>query len=368
MNYNISPAFVAQALAAVLVSVSPNLVSMGMTQPFSHYTDDEEEEEPKTEFPLVQLFHQANANPGGTSYLQRLRDVYLINTGKYVTDDGRFYVKMDMIACLDLFNRLPSIESVSIDALEEDEDHGKPGFEHKTSNISRVHINHSSLDTTYLLRVISSCKALRQFQYTIGGRASDDGGSCIFNPKAFIKGICEHKQTLETLDVDVERDIWEFHLSHPQAEPDFERHGGPAEYEDDEDPETYQFMISIWERSGSLKDFAALKELSLGIHFLLYFAKGVSRIDRAKSEEVMLADSLPDSLEYLCIRGYHRGKNPDHDAQIDALMDRFKSGSLSLKEVRGVDGMIPNAEIVEDPDHNEELLWSLEDAGYGEYE
>lgn len=355
----------AQALVAVLVSVSPNIVSMGMTQPFSHYIDDEEEDGPRTEFPLVQLLRQANANPGGTSYLRSLRDVYLINTGELLTDDGRFYVKMDMIGCLELFNRLPSIESVSIDALEEDEDHGKPGFEHKTSNISRVRINHSSLDTTYLLRVLSSCKALRQFQYNIGGRASNDGGFPIFNAKAFIKGICGHKNTLETLDVDIEREIWEFHPDYPHAEPDFERHGGPAEYEDNEDLEQYQFMISIWEHSGSLKDFVALKELSLGIGLLLYFAKGVSGSDGAKREEVTLANSLPDSLEYLCIRGYQRGKSPDHDAQIDVLVEQFKSGSLKLKEIRGVDEMIPNAETIEDPDYNGELLWSLEDAGYG---
>lgn len=124
--------------------------------------------------------------------------------------------------------------------------------------------------------------------------------------------------------------------SFPQAEPDLEQHGGPAEYEDNEDLEKHQSMISIWEHRGSLKEFVPLKELSLGIGFLLYFAKGVSGTGGAEREEVRLADSLPDSLEYLCIRGYQRGKNPDHDAQIDTLMDRFKSGSLRLKESGGL--------------------------------
>lgn len=45
-------------------------------------------------------------------------------------------------------------------------------------------------------------------------------------------------------------------------------------------------------------------------------------------------------------------------------LDNSCPQSLGLKEVRGVNEMIPNAEAVKDPDHNEELPWSLEDAGY----
>jgi hypothetical protein len=47
-------------------------------------------------------------------------------------------------------------------------------------------------------------------------------------------------------------------------------------------------------------------------------------------------DCLPDSLEYLSIRGYKKGANEAHDKEVAALMARFESGSLKLKEIKGL--------------------------------
>lgn len=59
--------------------MSPNLESMAMRQPFHHYLDLEEEKVWGKELPLVQVFRRANSRPEGTLFLQKLRNVYLIN-------------------------------------------------------------------------------------------------------------------------------------------------------------------------------------------------------------------------------------------------------------------------------------------------
>lgn len=50
-----------------------------MRQPFHHYLDLEEEKVWGKELPLVQVFRRANSRPEGTLFLQKLRNVYLIN-------------------------------------------------------------------------------------------------------------------------------------------------------------------------------------------------------------------------------------------------------------------------------------------------
>lgn len=110
----------------------------------------------------------------------------------------------------------------------------------------------------------------------------------------------------------------------------------------------------------------ALEELSIGIGFLIYFAQGVG-IDDSKRASVRLIDSLLDSLEHLSIRGYKRGANEAHDEEVAALMARFDSGSLGLKEIKRVNDTIPNGCDVENSDENDHLLWSLEGVGYSDY-
>ncbi|KAJ6023116.1 hypothetical protein N7499_008438 [Penicillium canescens] len=132
-EYGIRSAFVVQALACILLSVSPNLVFLGMTQPFYHHVDLDEATKNRQYYPLVELLSETNRSPKGKHYLQKLRDVYLINNGNMGIFDSRDFVQGDMITCLGPFNRLPSIESVGIDLLEEDANNGLPGYEHKTS-------------------------------------------------------------------------------------------------------------------------------------------------------------------------------------------------------------------------------------------
>lgn len=93
---------------------------------------------------------------------------------------------------------------------------------------------------------------------------------------------------------------------------------------DEDDPELkmHRYPTSIWDLDASLKDFVALKELSMSIGLLIYFAQGVG-VDDGKRASVRLMDRLPDSLEYLSIRGYKKRANEAHDNEVTALMARI---------------------------------------------
>jgi hypothetical protein len=89
----------------------------------------------------------------------------------------------------------------------------------------------------------------------------------------------------------------------------------------------------------------ALKRLSIGVNLLLYVAAGVN--NETENKSVPLVEYLPPNLEYLCIRGYEKGKRKHNDTQMDALKALVESGSTSLKEIHGIDECIPNAEDIE---------------------
>ncbi|KAJ6113908.1 hypothetical protein N7523_007225 [Penicillium sp. IBT 18751x] len=78
-----------------------------------------------------------------------------------------------------------------------------------------------------------------------------------------------------------------------------------------------------------------------------------------------LAECLPVSLEYLCVRGYEREVNTEHDEQMDTLMALYKSGSSNLNEVVGYEELIPHSDHVKPDD--EDRLWSLQERDYLEF-
>lgn len=332
-----------------------------MTQPFSvfsgFYGGREKPQDDDVHFPLDRLLRRANANPASTPYLQNLRKVYMIVDDRNL--DDRFYMPIDFLECARLFDRLPSIESISTDALCDDENNEtRVVLEPRSSNISKIHIRHSALQTSFLVSLIQSCKALREFQYTIGGRCVLGGWIAPFNARTFVKSICLHKDTLEVLDIDAEHNMHYFHPSYfeeDRVDQKIDEEQRALESDDDDDDE-HQILRSFSSNSGSLKEFRTLKRLSVGIGFLVYFAMGV-RENNEPRQPFLLPEALPESLEYLCIRGYEKGKCKKWDAHIDALVASVVSGSSGIKEITGIEEIIPNSEDVEDPDNNEDLLW-----------
>jgi hypothetical protein len=171
------------------------------------------------------------------------------------------------------------------------------------------------------------------------------------NATTFIKAILMHRETLEVLDVDVEGDAYYLDDQGGQDEAENAPSGPPPD--------------EMWEQSGSLRDFHALKHLSIGVNFLLQFARGV----HPTKENFSLVDRLPENLKSLCIRGYERGRHRSYnDSQSDALIAWQKSGTSRLKTILGIDELIPNASHVEDPDDDTHLLWEREEEEWSEEE
>ncbi|RAH51422.1 uncharacterized protein BO95DRAFT_350015 [Aspergillus brunneoviolaceus CBS 621.78] len=359
--------FAVQAVAALLVSVAPDLESMALVQPFFNYTGFYHTEgrfanQNRVAFPLDYILRRANGEGDATPFLRRLRHVYFINAGRGWMDDERFYTSMDFLGMFALVDRLPAIEIVGTDALCTDEN-GKPGLEPNSSNISRVRINHSAVDTMYLASVISACKSLRELQFSLGGRASSDGSSSMQNPKTFLQTLLLHRETLEVLDVDFEANISEFWNDDDEdTEPDFDTYGGRSEAHHSW---TGAPPDELWDQKGSLRNFTSLTHVSLGLKTLLYMARGV---DSARSSDFKLADHLPPNLEYLLIRGYERGLRKDHDEHIDGLLSLKESEGSKLREIRGIDELIPHAEDVDEPDDESAALWEWEEEEWSEDE
>ncbi|KAJ5151683.1 hypothetical protein N7492_009978 [Penicillium capsulatum] len=355
----------AQAMTLLLISVSPRLTTMALTQPFVYHQPHWTRREMDYDLihPLSRFLRRANAQPAEIPFLQNLREVYFINEKKGMADVDRYYREMDLITCMGLFNQLPSMKSVAVDLLW-----SCTGANHwlqsQKSRISSLKINHACINTEYLSRVMTKCGSLREFQYSTGRRQGHQSDFTFFSRLLLFKILCEHRETLETLDVDVEGHIFDIHQGsmymegHERREEEWQLE---AEQEDFIRVERTLNPKGIMQ-TGSLKDFSALKILRLGIRMLLYFARGVGPVSE-EQRDFQLVDCLPENLEYLCILGYDKGQSRERDMHIENLMSRFKSGNTRLKEVYGVDETIPSATNIDadlDPDH----LWTLKDLGY----
>lgn len=91
-----------------------------------------------------------------------------------------------------------------------------------------------------------------------------------------------------------------------------------------------------------------MTHLTLGLGFLRSMAMARGPV------EFSLADRLPPNLEYLCIRGYKKGKNELSDRDIGDLVTRFEDGRLPLlTELIGVDECITNAQYGSDLDRDD---------------
>ncbi|KAI0816135.1 hypothetical protein GGR55DRAFT_685794 [Xylaria sp. FL0064] len=253
-----------------------------------------------------------------SQYLQKLRDVTLLPTDNFILGDERFYVNMDILAMLWLFHRLPAIESLSVDAVGAPFDAGYIShFPPATSNLKRIYVGHSMHGTDVIGTLIGVPKRLEEFTFTIGGRASSDGGHALTFAETIGKALYSHKSSIRKLDLDIDEHII----------------GKEPSYDEDED------------------------EDDIGIKVLL---GETSRDSNGEDAPFRLAEALPKSLEYLLIRGYERGKVARHDAQIDEFLASRRDRFPALKEVHGIDEMIPSAVSILSPDKNYDQLWQPE--------
>ncbi|KAI1272389.1 hypothetical protein F5Y07DRAFT_392033 [Xylaria sp. FL0933] len=259
--------------------------------------------------------------------LQKLRDVTLLPTGNLILGDERFYVDMDILAMLRLFHRLPAIESLSVDAVGLPLDAGYIShFPPATSNLKRIYVGHSLHGTDVIGTLIRVPKRLEEFTFTTGGRASSDGGYAFTSAATIGKALYSHKSSIRKIDLDIDEHII-----------------GKGPFYDDKDDDEY-------DSEEEDKDDIGIKAL-LG---------GTARDSNGEDAPFRLAGALPESLEYLLIRGYERGKVAQHDAHIDEFIALKQDRFPALKEVHGIDETIPSAVSIQSPDKNYDQLWQPE--------
>jgi hypothetical protein len=363
----------AQLLGPLLISLTPNLEKLKFTNI-----------EPVVEDFLIKV----NYGLLPQDCLQKLRHVTFgpgQNAAFWMYDE-RFYNRYDVISMTRLIHRLPSIESISVEAITED-NNGKNFQPPGISNLKRIHIGHSDISSSTLSALIRVCKALEEFSFSIGGRCSLDGGFHIMSPKVLGKALLIQKHSLKVLDVDVDASIWggrgywegEEYIMNEEDETDeseieyieqtleYEREDKYFQMDEAESqglglpllvkdlPDTRSYGLTI----GSMHDFTALTRLSIGVRLLLGPQVYKPSTGNATSlpAPFRLADSLPPNLEYLCIRGYRPGMDSTWDEQIKDFMDNKTEMRPALKEVLGIEKEIRSQESVDDPDHNTDLLW-----------
>ncbi|RAH72963.1 uncharacterized protein BO66DRAFT_435856 [Aspergillus aculeatinus CBS 121060] len=301
----------AQVLTALLISVAPEVESMALSQPFPSQifvpwqTDSVNHK--RIRLPLHWLLHQINNRytfPGarGPKLLRKLRDVYFIDETcdtSWIEDEA--ILETDVFDFINLFRRLPSIESIGMDGLRTNVV-GNHGVPFASSNITRIRIEHTTVDSMDLARIICFASSSESLDAPSG-------------PKRILLGLSE--------DFEKHGQMGAIRIAHEMALIDGQ----------------VKLPIWIWDQAGSLADFSALKHLYLEIQYLLYMARGVGN---ARDDEYQLADRLPPRLEHLRINAYEKNQNENFDKQVESLRSLEREQRLSsLKTILGIDPTIP---------------------------
>lgn len=258
------------------------------------------------------------------------------------------------------FNQLPEFRELVVDAVEEYQVESLP-VEPGSSNVDKIEITHSDVETETMVTIIKAPKALREFTLWLGGMYNRDGSASHVVSKEIGEALALQKETLEKLDLDLSigldsRDPWpdlkEGQKPWPEDLTDPNEVTGDEEYEDEDEEEDYGAdkprRIFYYGPSrttlGSLAGFQALKHLSIDPGTLLTpTERGVNYMRPLKSKPARrLIDLLPPNIESLCLYGYIKGKTRLMDKQVAELMEKKGERLPKLKEVRGVEETVPD--------------------------
>lgn len=287
--------------------------------------------------------------------LQQLKSVEFVKEHPL---DTRVYEQVDFLEYVRHFGKLPAMESLSMEGVMQYEvnDLVSPG----TSNIKKIHLDHSEISGSTLSKMIRSSKVLEELRVSQGGLWHLDIGAWNMRPQTVGKSLHQHRSTLKVLDLDVadldhsEVPSWENSEFEELAESDEEYFKLDKEsstlpfwQEDIPDDRPYGFTI------GSLHDFTAMTHLSLNLNAL--FGAWYER----KEPPFRLIDALPPNLEYLCLYGYVKGENGDVDSHVEELMQHKEKRFPRLVKIEGIAGTILGVAnlYLDDNSQMEDNLW-----------
>jgi hypothetical protein len=368
-------------LAALLISVSPLLESLSFCPVGQEPTKltklrNKNEGTPLKESDYFFKHFLDRANSGSKEtlpYLHHLRQVRLLVDPDEKITPWYNYQPFDLYGSLNLVRRLPTIESVRVDAIMDTEGRSiQPPP--RSANYSKITIRNSNLDSQYLARTIESAKQLKEFTYAIGGRGSSDRMWSNFIPDQVLKALLMHADSLVHLDLDVEAELPLVHIFDPTLRQyllddseDRSRFHPAYKLEWADELQELQPKESTQPSPCSLRGLTNVKNLSLGIHLLYYLSRGIGA-DQVDDASFAIVDHLPPNLEALCIYGYKKGMKPQvtglpndlFDRQLEQLLAEKDTKLPRLSYIEGIDECIENATTVKDPKTNDEDLWERE--------
>ncbi|KAM5345860.1 hypothetical protein ACJ41O_011721 [Fusarium nematophilum] len=239
---------------------------------------------------------------------------------------------------------LPALEELVADAVIEYQNDPFP-YEKGSSNVKRIEIRHTDLATETVSKILQIPRGLEEFTLSLGGVFFPDGGSPSIELGSLRKNLALHKETLKKLDLDVN-----IALSWPYDDEEEEEEDEDEEDEEDRDGERPSKMPRLFRAKprttlGSLADFQALTHLSIGPKVLI--PSGEPSKKPSKSQPALrLIEILPPSLKHLCLYGYEKGESAYVDGEIEELLEKKAERLPDLKEVRGVDEMVEDTNVM----------------------
>lgn len=337
--------FLAQALAALLVSVSPLLESLSFCPiaPVNNGTSLRENDYFFKHF----LDRASNIPQEALPFLHHLRHVRFL-----IDSDTRIYLwynyqPFDLHGSLNLVRRLPAVETIRVDAIMTVViPNTVPP--RRSANYTSITIQDPNIDYCHLVQVIESAKRLKEFTYTAGGRGKRRPIRNLSLDHVF-QALLLHAESLMNLNLNVEAETQLAETFNPTAS----LHQPP-----------HQLDLGL---PRSLRGFPNMKKLSLGIHTLYYLSRGIG-VDRVDDASFAIVDHLPPNLEGLCIYGYKKGATPQVEDLPDDVFDRQLEKLLAEKDaklprlscIEGIDEFMEHATTVKQPEISDEYLWEKE--------
>ncbi|KAK3319854.1 hypothetical protein B0T19DRAFT_273448 [Cercophora scortea] len=282
--------------------------------------------------------------------------------------------RVDILEYLRGFHRLPAIESLIMNGVEEYQS-WRALFPPATSSLTTIRLTRVNIPSETLATIIRVPRRLEEFTLTVGGLSTLDGGSAVVYPKTLGKCLLAHKDTLRVLDLDFEtystalededkQDLEELVFYDGGEEERYAQDkdiyfdmdveasttgGGPLFPEDLPDTRTYGRTI------GSLHDFSALRRLSISVNALLgrcvSEVRGKELVKFWDQPPFQLIDALPSGLEFFCLYEYRKGANAELDEHVAEFMEKKGERLPQLREVRGVDEGVESVREEKDLDH-----------------
>ncbi|RGP76305.1 hypothetical protein FLONG3_5351 [Fusarium longipes] len=304
---------------------------------------------------LVEFLLKNNYNQLQKPVLQKLKHVRFMTSS---FSDPRVYGTLEILEYMQWIHRLPSLESVTMEGLQEYQAE-RTLFVPRTGNMKKMEISHCDISGPFLAGILSIPKTLQHLKLSLGGLWSTDGGLPLVRPFHVGLALAAYKDTLQVLDVDLDYVVQNADDRYWDCNEEDDGDGWMAETQKNDygrdrlaldkatsmepEPEERDVEEEYGRTIGSFHGFTRLTHLSVSIITLLGSWGNYERpFHLVQSPPFRLVDALPTSLEYLCIYGYVRGDNLDVDGHIDELLAEKEKKLPKLKIIEGIDKHIPS--------------------------